>query len=90
MPGWPREPAERPVGNAGTEAGVWSSLVVMSHPLPQDAPKMSFIQDDQPIQTLRRIVPISRSQNAFACGHRTGVFSTVRPIAVTAPSTAAA
>jgi hypothetical protein len=36
------------------------------------------------------IVPIRRSQNAFACGHRTGVFNTVRPIAVTASSTAAA
>jgi len=35
-------------------------------------------------------VPISRSQNAFACGHRTGVFSTVRPIAITAASTAGA
>jgi hypothetical protein len=51
---------------------------------------MSFIQNDQQSKHSRRIVPISRSQNAFACGHRTGLFSTVRPIAETAPSTAAA
>jgi hypothetical protein len=48
----PREPVERHVGNARTEAGVRSTLVVVSHPLPQNGPKMPFIQQDQPIQTL--------------------------------------
>src|SRR6266849_5354172 len=38
----------------------------------------------------RRIVPISRSQSAFACGVRTGVFNTCRPIDAIARSTVAA
>ena len=35
----------------------------------------------------RRIVPIRRSQNAFACGARTGVLRTVSPIAAIVRST---
>ena len=31
---------------------MWSPMVVVRHPLAQDQPKMSFIQDDQPVQTL--------------------------------------
>jgi hypothetical protein len=77
-------------GNAWAEPGVWSPVVVVKHPLSQDEAKMPFIQHNQPIQASRRIVPISRSQKAFACGHCTGVFSTIRPIAVTAASTAGA
>jgi hypothetical protein len=41
---------ERHVGNAGTESGVWSTLIVVSYPLPQHEPKTPFIQRDQPIQ----------------------------------------
>jgi hypothetical protein len=52
MPTWTRKPLGRFVGNAWTEAAVRSPVVVVSHPLPQDEPKMSFIQYDQPIQTL--------------------------------------
>ena len=44
--------AERPVGNARTEAGVWSPLVVVSHPRPQNGPKVPFIPQNKPIQTL--------------------------------------
>ena len=39
-------------GMPGPEAGVWATLVVVSHPLPQNESKMPFIQEDQPIQTL--------------------------------------
>ena len=52
MPGLPRGRAERPVGNAGIEAGVWSPVVVVSHPLLQHRPKVPFIQQNEPIQTL--------------------------------------
>jgi hypothetical protein len=60
-----------------------SPTVVMNHPLPQDESKVPFIEHDQPIQALspdRADQPLAK---AFACGHRTGVFSTVRPIALT-------
>jgi hypothetical protein len=52
MTGRLHEPDERQVGNAWTEAGVRSLLVAVTHPLMQDAPKMSFIQHDQPVETL--------------------------------------
>ena len=52
MPALPCEPVEQRVGNAGAEAAVWSTLVVVSHPLAQNGPKVPFIQQDQPIQTL--------------------------------------
>jgi len=52
MPASTRERLGRRVGNAGTEAGVWSPVVVVNHPRPQDEPKMPFIQHNQPIQTL--------------------------------------
>jgi hypothetical protein len=42
------QPVDGHVGNARTEAGVWSTLVVTSHPLQQDGPKMAFMQHDQP------------------------------------------
>ena len=52
MPVLTCEHVERHIGNAGTEAGVWSTLIIVNHPLPQDEPKMPFIQHDQPIQAL--------------------------------------
>jgi len=52
MPVLPRGRARRPVGNAGTEAGVWSPLVVVSDSLPQNGPKVAVIQYNHPIQTL--------------------------------------
>jgi hypothetical protein len=52
MPGLTCEPIERHVGNAWTEAGVWSTMVVVKHPFLQDGPEMPFIQQDQPIQAL--------------------------------------
>ena len=48
----PREPAERHVGNARTQTGVGSTLVVVRHPLLQGGPKVPFIEHDQPGQTL--------------------------------------
>src|SRR5260221_13677884 len=52
MPVPPCGRAERRVGNAGTEVGVWSPLGVVSDPLQQNGPKMALIQQNQPIQTL--------------------------------------
>jgi hypothetical protein len=52
MPDLRCERVEQRVGNAGAEAGVWATLVVVSHPLAQNGPKVPFIQQDQPIQTL--------------------------------------
>jgi hypothetical protein len=42
-----------------------------------------------PFAHSRRIVPISRSQKALACGALTGVFRMVNPIAMTVRSTSA-
>ena len=44
-----RQPVERYVGNTRPKAGVRSLVVVVTHPLVQNASKMSFIQHDQPI-----------------------------------------
>ena len=41
---------------------------------------MGLVHRDQPIETLSTHLPISRSQNALACGVRAGVFRTCRPI----------
>jgi hypothetical protein len=47
-----RQSVERHVRNARAEAGVRSRLVVVTHPLLENAPKMPFIQHDQPVKTL--------------------------------------
>ena len=47
VPIWSRELAEWHVGNSRTQAGVWSTLVVVSDPLLQDGPKVPFIQHNQ-------------------------------------------
>jgi hypothetical protein len=52
MPVCPCERVDRRTGNARTEADVGSTMVVMGHPFPQDSPKVPFVQQDQPIQTL--------------------------------------
>src|SRR5262245_52971490 len=52
MPVGPSELVERRLRNARSQASVWSTLVVMSHPLPKDGPKVPLIQQNQPIQTL--------------------------------------
>jgi hypothetical protein len=49
---WSHQLVERQVGNARTEAGVWSPLVIVSHPLLQNCSQMPFIQHDQPVETL--------------------------------------
>ena len=82
------QPLERHVRNTRTEAGVRSPLVVVTHPLVQNAPKMSFIQHDQPVETLatnRADQPLAERVRLWAAP----VFSTIKPIANTAPSTAA-
>jgi hypothetical protein len=66
---------------------VWPPLVVVRNPLLQDGSEMALIQHNQPSKHSRLIVPPSRWQNALACGQRTGVITTVSPIASMAPST---
>jgi hypothetical protein len=63
-----RNPLRRRIRNAGAEAeaGVWSATITESHPLSKDSAKMSFTARDHPIQALSRMVPITRSQSAFA------------------------
>jgi hypothetical protein len=90
MPARTRELLARRVWNAGTEAGMWSPMVVVNHPLPHDEPKMPFVEHDQPIQTLSPDRADQPLAERIRLRHRTGVFSTVSPIAVTASSTAAA
>ena len=52
MPVIAREATGRRVGNARTEAGVWSTPIVVNDPLSQDTSKVPFIQHDQPIQAV--------------------------------------
>jgi hypothetical protein len=80
----------RRIWNARFQAGVWATPVIVGHPFAKDPSEMFLVERDQPIQTLRRIVPISRSQNALACGVRRAVVSTCRPIDAIARSTVAA
>ena len=47
-----RQSVDRHGRNARTEAGVRSGLVVVTHPLLEHAPKMPFIQHNQPVETL--------------------------------------
>jgi hypothetical protein len=51
---------------------------------------MPFMERISQSKHSRRIVPATRSQNAFACGVRTGVFKTRSPIDRMAWSTAGA
>jgi hypothetical protein len=85
-----REPVERQVGYAQTEAGVWPPVVVVRHPLLQDGSKVAVIQHDQPVETLATTRTYQPLAEGIRLRQRTGVFSTVRPIAPTAPSTPAA
>jgi hypothetical protein len=58
---------------------VWATLMVVSHLLQQDGPKMAFLQHDQPVQTLTT----NRAEQPLAERIRLrtahGVFRTVRP-----------
>src|SRR5258708_4925136 len=40
------------IWDARSQARMWASVVVVSHPFRHDGPEMSFIQQDQPIQSL--------------------------------------
>ena len=85
-----RQLITRYVGNAWAQARVRPSPVVMRHPFLDDRTDVSFIQHNHPIQALathRADQALAERVRLRAC---TGVFNTVRPIAVTAPSTAAA
>lgn len=80
-----RAPCRR-FGYPGTQAGVWASLVVMSHSLLEKSPQVSLIERNQEIQTL----PANGSDNAFAESIRLRRsrrrFQDARPIVFTAES----
>jgi hypothetical protein len=69
---------------------MWSFTVVMGNPLRKNRPKMPFVERNYPIETFAPCVPMKRSQCAFACGARTGVFNTCSDIDRRASSTAGA
>jgi hypothetical protein len=80
----------RHVRNTRPETGMWPALVVVGHPLLEDRPQMPFVQNNEPIHTLstdRADQPLAKRIRLW---QRTGVFSTVRPMAATALWTAAA
>ena len=79
---WRHRSHRSAVGNARPEARVGTPAIAMRHPLPQDGSEVRLVQGNHPVQALASMVPITRSQNAFACGARTGVLRIVRPIAV--------
>jgi hypothetical protein len=58
-------------GMPGPRLGVWTTSVEVRHPFSKDPSKMGLVHRDQPIETHRRIVPISRSQNACWSGSGT-------------------
>ena len=58
--------------------------MVMRDPFGEDLSEVRSLSGISQSRHSRRMVPIIRSQNAFACGVRTGVFSTRRPIDATA------
>ncbi len=57
---------------------MWTSAIVMVDPLVQHAPEMIFAEGNDEVETLRRMVPMRRSQKALDCRLRTGVFKTRR------------
>jgi hypothetical protein len=57
------------------------AAVVMTDPLSKDRANVPFAHRNHEPKPSWRIVPITRSQKAFACGARAGVFKTLRPIA---------
>ena len=67
-----------------------TASVVVGHPCAQDPAQVTFVDGNQPVQTFPPDRPITRSQNALACGVRTGVFKTRSPIDRIAQSTAGA
>ena len=73
-----------PVGhrlwNARSQAGVWTTSIVVGHPFTKHPSEMGLVHRDQPIETL----PTNRADQSLAervrLGVRAGVFSTCRPI----------
>ena len=47
--------------NSRSEAGMWSSLIVMGDPLLQDSPYVSLVQRNQEVQTF----PADRTHESF-------------------------
>ena len=56
------------IGHARAQCAVRASTVVMTHPPSQDGSQMSLRHRNHPVQAPRRMVPITRSQMAFAFG----------------------
>jgi len=56
------------IRNAGSKTCVRTSAIVVRHPLCKDAPHVALVSGITKSRHSRRIVPISRSQNALACG----------------------
>jgi hypothetical protein len=77
----------RSIRHAGSKTCVRTPAIVVRHPLHKDAPHVALVQRITKSEHSRRIVPISRSPNALACGDRTGVLRTVSPIAAMVRST---
>jgi hypothetical protein len=75
------------IRNTGPEARVWTPTIVVRDPVPENSANVTLVKGIIQSRHSRRIVPITRSQNAFACGDRTGVLRIVSPIAAIVRST---
>jgi hypothetical protein len=62
MDAWARPRSTTRIRNAGSQAGMGSSLIVVGNPLPQDRPQMLLAQRDHVIQAF----PADRSYQPFA------------------------
>ncbi len=56
-----------------------ASSIIKSSEFSKSQPQVPLVEGDEIVQHSRRMVPISRSQNAFAVGACTGVLITRTP-----------
>jgi hypothetical protein len=80
----------RIIGKSRAQRRMWSFAVVMRHPLRKIDRRCRSLSGISQSRHSRRAVPMKRSQCAFACGVRTGVFNTCSDIERRASSTAGA
>jgi hypothetical protein len=75
------------IRNAGSKARVRTPAVVVRDPLPAHPADVILVERYHPVEAFAPNRANHASQNALACGDRTGVLTTVSPIAAIVRST---
>ena len=78
------------IRNPRAQTGVGTTADIVSDPLTNNPSEMSLVHGDEPVETLSTNGADQSFADALACGVRTGVLSTCRPIEAIARSTVAA